>query len=371
MERIRNHWSGWLLLLLWAVLLLSFPNQSLEGARKGVRLCLDLILPSLFPFFVLSSLLIATGFAAACARVLGRILSPLFGVSGRGAAALLLGAVGGYPVGARTLAELVRTGQCTRAEARRLSLFCNNCGPAFFIGAAGAGIFGRKEAGFLLLGANLAAACLLGLLTHLLWGRVKSAEVPGERKEPYPPVLQALPDCVQGAFTSSLGVCAYVILFSVLVTLLDCTGGLSTLLEGMGRLLPGEHGGALCRALLTGFLEMSTGTAALAESVVSPAALPMAGFMLGWGGLSVHCQSLPFWREAGVPTSPYLAAKLAQGVLSAALVTAWTRFFPITAPVMAAHSFSPPVSLVRWELGTLWLLAGLWFFWRTTKKGWK
>ncbi len=135
-------------------LLFAFPEESLEAAREGITLCLDVLIPSLFPFFVLSSLLIETGVAGLCARPLSRWMYPLFGVGGAGAAALVLGLIGGYPAGARTIAQLVERGECSREEARRLSRFCNNCGPAFFLGAVGMGVFGSKEVGVLLLGAN-------------------------------------------------------------------------------------------------------------------------------------------------------------------------------------------------------------------------
>ena len=347
------------MLLLWAALLLAFPGQSLEGARKGVSLCLDLIIPSLFPFFVLSSLLIATGFASMCARLLSGLLSPLFGVGGSGAAALLLGAVGGYPVGARTLSQMVKTGECSEAEARRLSLFCNNCGPAFFIGAVGAGVFGSREAGMVLLGANLTAALLVGLIARIIGGKLPpSNKRAGSTSKPFPGVWQAFPDSVQSAFSASLGVCAYVILFSVLIMLLDRIGWGTVLTEKLSGRLPMERGSVLLRALLTGLLEMSTGTAALAEGAASPAALPLAGFLLGWGGLSVFCQTLPFWREAGVPSLPYLGAKLGQGLISAGIVAVWVHFFPLTVPVMAVSASPFLPSLFR-EVTVLWGLAGV------------
>ena len=63
-------------------LLFAFPTESLQAAREGVSLCLELLVPSLFPFFVLSSLLISTGLAGLCARPLTRWMEPLFGVGG-------------------------------------------------------------------------------------------------------------------------------------------------------------------------------------------------------------------------------------------------------------------------------------------------
>ena len=211
-------------LLLVGLLLFLFPEESVAAAREGISLCVDVLIPSLFPFFVLSSLLISTGLAGLCARPLESFMRPLFGVGGAGAAALSLGLIGGYPVGARTVAQLVQRRECSQTEARRLSLFCNNCGPAFFIGAAGVGVFGAKEAGFLLLGANLTAAVLLGILFHV-FGKETAQEETRKRERPaHSPLTTEFPQCVRNAFSSTLGVCAYVILFSVLTRLADCSG---------------------------------------------------------------------------------------------------------------------------------------------------
>lgn len=354
--------AGWLLLLSFAVLLFSFPEESAAAARQGIKLCLDLLVPSLFPFFVLSSLLISTGLAGLCARPLGRVMSPLFGVSGSGAAALILGAVGGYPVGARTLAQLVERRECSQAEARRLSLFCNNCGPAFFIGAAGAGVFGSKEAGFLMLGANLSAAVLLGVFLRLFGGRVNQDGTGRQETVSLSPLSVELPECVRSAFTSTLNVCAYVILFSILTALAERSGALPFLVETLSAPLPLEHGETLCRSFLVGLLELSTGSAALENAAASPGTLPLAAFILGWGGLSVHCQSLPFWRKAGVPAGPYLRSKLAQGLLSALLTYIGVKLFPLTLPVMApAGILSAAPQLLGKEILALWALSGVYF----------
>lgn len=359
--------EGFLLLAL-TVLLFLFPDQSAQAARRGVTLCLDLIIPSLFPFFVLSSLFIATGMAGTWAGLCQRPISRLFGVGGAGTAAFLLGAVGGYPVGLRTLAQLTQRKDCTPSEARRLALFCNNCGPAFFLGAAGVGVFGSREAGLLLLTCSLLAALLIGITLHfLLDSKGCKAYIP-YKKSPRTSLPAVLPDCVRSAFTSTLNVCAYVILFSVLTTLADCSGLLPALVKGLTTLLPGEHASPLCRSLLIGVLEISTGTASLMDGVASPAALPLAAFLLGWGGLSVHCQSLSFLREAGIPLRPYLTAKLVHGLLAALLTGVGAALFPLSLPVMApVGAFAAP-SLVGRELLALWFLSGVYFL-LSRKKG--
>lgn len=113
-----------------------FPDVSAAAAREGVALCLQTVLPSLFPFFVLSSLLVQSDVPRLLSRAMAGVMYPLFGVSGAGASALILGLLGGYPVGARTVAELYGRGEIAREEAEQLLAFCNNSGPGFFSACA-------------------------------------------------------------------------------------------------------------------------------------------------------------------------------------------------------------------------------------------
>ena len=86
---------------------------------------------------MVSRLFVATGSAAALGQLLAPLTRRMLGVSGPGGTAVLLGLLGGYPVGAQTAGELARTGAVSRQEGQRLLLFCNNCGPAFALGVAG------------------------------------------------------------------------------------------------------------------------------------------------------------------------------------------------------------------------------------------
>ena len=73
-------------------------RTAIDGARQGIELCLRTVIPSLFPFFVLSILLTSSllGSSLAVLRPLGR----LFGMPD-GAESLLIPAfLGGYPVAA-------------------------------------------------------------------------------------------------------------------------------------------------------------------------------------------------------------------------------------------------------------------------------
>ena len=209
---------------LCALFCLIFASADvIDCARSALRLCAELILPSLFPFFVLSILLSKLGLPA----LLGRLLSPaaarLFGVSGAGVSALFIGLCGGYPMGAAYIAEMYGDGSIGREEAERLLGFCNNSGPAFIVGAVGAGVFGSAAVGLLLYAVHISAAVITGLL---LPKKRVSAAAPAPRAKPLP-FSAALPQAVRQAVSSVLAVCGFVVCFTVLAGLLDARGPFS------------------------------------------------------------------------------------------------------------------------------------------------
>ena len=162
-ERVRDAMLG-LALLCATLALMLYPQPAMEAARSGLRLCYNVIIPSLFPFFVLSSLVVELGLAGYLGRLLEGLMRPLFRVGGACASAVALGFIGGYPVGAKTAIGLYESGQCTRTEAERLLAFCNNSGPAFILGVVGTGVFASSRVGVLLYLAHAAASCCVGLL---------------------------------------------------------------------------------------------------------------------------------------------------------------------------------------------------------------
>ena len=308
MERVKNAALG-ILLALFAAALVCFPAESAAAARQGLSLCLQTVLPSLFPFFVLSSLCVACGMGDALAHTLEPLMRPLFGLSGAGAVALALGLVGGYPVGARTAAELYRTGRLYRDEAERLLGFCNNCGPGFILGVCGSAVFCDMRAGLLLALIHAAAAILTGFL--LRRSKVKClppahASAAAQAKS----LAAAFPSVVRDSFSAVWSVCGFVVLFAVL-------------LQFVTLLLPARAASAAWYPALLGLVELTNGVAALPSGRVG---FTLCAAMLGWGGLSVHAQTLSVLEETDLSPRWYFLGKIMQAALSAPLALIGSRW---------------------------------------------
>lgn len=320
-----------LTLLCTGAALVFYPEQSMDAGRQGLQLCANVIIPSLFPFFVLSSLVVELGMARYLGQALERLMWPLFRVGGVGASALVLGLVGGYPVGAQTAIKLYEKNLCSKDETQRLLSFCNNSGPAFILGVVGAGVFGSGAIGLLLYLSHAAACLCVGLLFRF-YGKSTVCSGPS-RTTPHFQTTRfstALTSGIKNSFTSVLNICAFVLFFSVVIRLLFLCGIMDAAAGLLAALLsPVGFDRVLARQLLTGLLEVSSGVTSLSRSGELPGQISMAAFMLGWAGLSVHCQVLSFLGDSGLSPGTYLIGKALHGTISALFTILLSRVFPL------------------------------------------
>lgn len=311
--------------------LLCFPAEAVAAAKSGLALCGNVIIPSLFPFFVLSSLCVELGMVRLFERALEPVMKPLFRVGGACSAAFALGIIGGYPVGARTAISLYEKRYCTKDEAERLLAFCNNSGPAFVLGVVGAGVFESASIGLMLYLTHIAASVIVGLLFRFR-GRKPGASRPrgSARSAERTRFPAAFTGCVKDAFSSTLNICAFVIFFTVVIRVLFLSGAMNALTAGLSVLLrPFGLSREWIQRLLIGAIEMSSGVWSLQSAAGTLSGrLAMAAFILGWAGVSVHCQVLSFIGSSGLSTRPYLLGKLLHGAVSALLTGLVCRVIP-------------------------------------------
>lgn len=279
-------------------LLVVFSGPAAEGARKGLDVCAATLVPSLLPFFALANLLSALGLPDLLGGLFGGAMGRLFHISPDGAQAFFLGLSGGYPLGAALVADLRRSGRVARDEAERLLAFCNNSGPAFILGAAG-GVFKSPAAGLLLYVTHVLAAITTGVVF-----RGKSpAPVPEKPSaaKAVPPFGKALTAAVSKAVGSTVTVCGYVVLF----------GALLGILEPYLTLPPPVN------ALVCGFLELGSGVAAMAGQAPEPVPLALTALIIGWGGASVHCQTMGVLADTDISCARHLAGRALCGAFAA------------------------------------------------------
>lgn len=283
MAKPRNDLLLFLPIAALMALLLLRSQVAAEAVRQGLVLCAQSLLPALFPFFVAVSWAMNCGLFHAL-RSIGIPTS---------AAVFFLGALGGYPLGARTAGEAYRGGLLTKQEAERLLACCNNAGPAFILVVVGQTVFRSTTAGLALWGIHLAAA----LMVSLLFCRRQSSHTVSPLPAASP--AAAFIAAVGSAAETMVRLSSFVVFFTVVMALLA---------SFLGTVPP----------LLAGFWELTVGVTALTPHWLG---FTMAAGLLGWGGVSVHCQAAAVLSDTDLSLRYYLLGKALQGLLSA--TAAW------------------------------------------------
>lgn len=286
-------WTGMAASMGMLVLILD-GKTALEGASQGIELCLRTVVPSLFPFFLLSILLTSSfmGSSLPLLRPLGR----LCGVPKGAESLLMAGFLGGYPVGAQSIASVYRAGKLGKKDAERLLAFCNNAGPAFLFGMV-ASMFPRRWMVWALWGIHMAGAVLAAVL------------IPGE-KEKRVTLAAPAPVSLSAALHSALGVmatvCGWVVLFRVLIAFFS---------RWFLWLLPAQ-----AQVAVTGLLELSNGCCELLAVADVRLRFCICAGMLAFGGLCVTMQTLSV--TPGLSLRQYFLGKAIQTAFSILLAAA-------------------------------------------------
>lgn len=325
----RPAFYGCIFFLAVFAVVLANPGTVTEAAKAGLRLCGAVVIPSLFPFFVLANLFVGLGYHHYMASALRPVMKPLFGLRSAAAGALVLGAVGGYPIGAATIFRLYDRGELSASQASRALAFCNNAGPGFLIGVVGLSLLGSVRLGLLLWGVHLLSALLVGIFVSRPDVSFTVSKQTSQ-SEPKPSFSTVFVQSVTDGAGTMIRVCGFLVFFSVVLAFLRET----PLWTWAAAVTPSGP------AVLDGVVELSTGVGHLMDiSCPQSEILTVSAFLLGWGGLCVHCQVLSLRGRRGISMAPYWLGKLLQGLLSAVLVRLMTAPSPASVLMLLALIF--------------------------------
>lgn len=291
------------------ILLLFFREAAMDGVRSGCLICANTLIPTLFPISVLTGCLIRMHTEGKAGGKAGIWFRKALGLPGFCAVPLVLGLLGGFPLGAQLTADLYESGRLSREDAIRLSALSNNAGPAFLLGSVGA-VLRDPTIGLWLLGIQTLSTFFVGLL--LKKPKNHGAALLDQRPPASAGFFSVLPASLESSAAAMLRLAAAVCFFRAWSSCLE-------------RLIPFYKLPALYRAGCLGLLEIVGGVTALQE-VPGDIAFPMAALLIGWGGLCVHLQTAAALRRVGLPIKEYLSVKLLQALFAFSFAAFITRF---------------------------------------------
>lgn len=301
-----------------------------QGAYEGLMFCAQILIPSLFPFMVLSSFVVNCGLSRILSRFLAPVTKGFFKLPGSTGVTILLSMFGGYPVGARGIRTLLERRLITEEEGARMLCFAVGAGPAFVIFAVGCSLLHDVYMGAVLFAAQAFSQLILGFCSRFLCKNetYKTAKV--DTAKPLPLSSAFVQSCADGVL-GILNLCGMVVLFSALMGILQ-NGGAQSLFEQALSACGVPQ--AAASSILPILLEVTGGCNKAAAANASPELL---AFAIGWGGICVHFQVYSAVGELPVKRMLFTGFRLLQGLLCAGITY---LFLLIYRPEPVADVFS-------------------------------
>ncbi len=328
---------------LLAALMAVFPEPVLHSSLRGLAIWWEVLFPALFPFFVISELMLGIGIVHFMGKLMDPFMRPLFRIPGSGGFVLAMGYLSGYPVGARLTSQLRDQQLLTRVEGERLVAITTTSDPIFLIGAVSVGFFHQQALAPILAAAHYGGSLIVGVLMRFHGAREPEKALrarhsgTGKPQRGLSAALKAmhearlldgrsfsvlLKDSIASGLRLMVVVGGLVVVFSVLMELLRQASVLGALEHSVAALfvLFGLSGD-MAAPFVSGLFEVTLGAKASAEAgapLIHQAAA--AAWVLSWAGLSVHAQIASLLSHTGLRYRPFLLARLAHSLIAAALV---------------------------------------------------
>lgn len=319
--------------------LLIFSKSNLPAVKSGLSLWANSVIPSLFPFFVATELLMHTNIINLFGNLLNQFMKPLFNIRGEGAFAFIMGIISGYPVGAKIASNFRQNNICSKEECERLLSFTNNSGPLFIIGTVGILMFKNTSIGILLFITHLLACITVGFIFRY-WKKDKNTRNPNtlstsfektKKSASFSNLGEILAESITSSISTILLIGGFVVIFSSIISIFKASGLLnsfSILFSPIFEFLNIDT--SFIQGLLTGILEITNGINTLSSIACKKISFNIifTAFLLGFGGISVFLQVWSITSKTDLSIKPYLYGKILHGSLAAFYTYLFINIFP-------------------------------------------
>ncbi|MGN6711020.1 hypothetical protein [Anaerocolumna jejuensis] len=304
--------------LLFLALILAFPASSYQGAKKGLLLWFNTLLPTLLPFMILSNLIVYMRITAPLSRILYPVFHRIFRVSKNGCYPVLIGFLSGIPVGAKTTADMMERGELSAAEGQYLLGLCNNASPMFIMSYISLTQLNRPDIRLILLLILYSSALVSALLWKALTYSKRKVSALSLSPEDLVPVdtgsrfdFKKVDKSIMDAFDIITRVGGYVILFSISAQIFSDIG---------------SHNG-LFKLLILGFLEITTGINKISTSALSmDMKIALITMITAFGGLSGMAQTNSVISNTRLSIHTYMFQKLLHMIVALIMAAVYVYF---------------------------------------------
>ncbi len=316
--------------LLFIIGIFSNPLECTEAAKHGLLLWYNKLIPSLLPFIIASNILIGIGGIAFFGTLLENVFQKLFNISNKGIFPCIMGLISGCPLGAKITADLRAKQELSHNDTVKIMSICNNSSPLFILGTVAANMFNSPSLGVYIMLIIYAAVFSTGLIFSFYEKRNKTTSSTGNiffnaynsqiknRKENFKSFGTILGDSVNNSMEIIVKIGGFVILFSVLSSLIQITPIFPILEYFLSPILKIFNiNFDLFKGFILGIIEITNGI-----DIISTCSAPLkhqliaSTCLISWCGLSIHAQIMSMINHSDIDFKLYIISKLIQVLIT-------------------------------------------------------
>lgn len=309
-------------LLLFVLFLILTSSQSvIDSIMLSFSIWKNNVFPTLFPFFVLSEILINYGFVELTSELFKPFMR-LFKLKGACAFGFVMSLISGFPSSAKYVRELFIAGNINCIEASKLLIFTHFSNPLFVLGTISVLFLKNKTVGFLILATHYIGNIFVGLIFRNYGNcdcdkekiSLKQALINMHKKrisnnKSFGSILFS---AVSNAIDTLLLVFGIISIFLIITTLINNCVDLSS-----------YH-----QSVLSGIVEMTQGLKSIS---ILDIPLKIKGtlsvFFISFGGVCVHMQIISILSDTDIQYLPFFIARIMHACFSSLLFYILFDFF--------------------------------------------
>lgn len=292
------------LLLVISISLIIYSENVIESVGFSISIWKDNLFPSLFPFFVVSNLLIEYNFIDILGKYFGKIMPKLFYLPEETSFILFISLISGFPSSAKYTSRLVHEKKISKEVGEHILTFTHFANPLFIISFIGSNILFNQKIAFLILFCHITSNLLIGVISRNKNYLKNETMKQKQEKKKAPSLGSALSKSIMDSLNTTFLLLGVVTCFLVITTIMNCFFSLNEPIK----------------VFLSGVLEMTQGiklTGSLNISIFFKGLFALS--FISFGGFSIHMQVLSFITEENIRYFPYFINRILQVLIAGIL----------------------------------------------------
>ena len=280
------------------LILLCNPAKYSQSCLNGFLIFGKKVLPALFPFLFLTKLIGETKIVEGASKKVEKITQKIWKTNGNSAYIFLMSTLCGYPLGAKLTSDFYENKILSQKEAQTVSSFTSTSGPIFIIGVVGIGMFSSFKIGLVIFISHILGAILNGIVFSKKTKKENTSDVFSLNS----PSKNMLSDCMYNSIVSVLLVGGFIAFFTVIIDVFLSIPFLAS---------------SKISYVFSGLIEITRGCLDLSKSLISKKAIcTLATFLISFGGVCIHTQSMAFLSKCKINYRTFLFQKVCHATIS-------------------------------------------------------